>query len=85
MKQYEVKINTHVIINAEDFEDARQKFKEKFPLPITPYSFQEIENSYIGEMKEVIGVCEISELAIFYDDDYESDGEGVTVLKRELL
>lgn len=81
MKKFEVKVMCHIHIDAESFEAARQKFKESHPLPIVPESFQDCES---GEIKEVVGICEISEIAIFEDDEYTDDGEGVTVLKREM-
>jgi len=79
MKQILVTFETCVDIHAESFDEARKKFAESHNM-VTPVSFYDTETH---ELKKVIGVCEISEQAIFEDDDFKSDNEGVMWLTRE--
>jgi hypothetical protein len=80
MKQFEVEFKSHDIIEVENFEEARKKFTEKHSIPDQATCFYDCETS---EKKEVIGYCEMSELPIFEDDDYQYDKEGVMWLTRE--
>jgi hypothetical protein len=74
MKTFEVHFTSHDIIEAESFDDAREKFKEKHSIPDAPTVFYDCETS---ERKDIIGFCEISELPIFDGEDYKYDNEGV--------
>ena len=79
MKRFEVVYRMHTTIEAESFAEARKKFAEQYPIPAEPMIFADLDS---GDEKEVIGFCEDSEFAIFEDDDYSSDFEGVMWLNN---
>jgi hypothetical protein len=74
MSRFEIQFKGRVYVQASNFDDAKFKFLEKYPDPLTIFSFTEMD-SY--NEKEVIGRCEDSGLPIFEDDDYSSDENGV--------
>lgn len=80
MAQFEIEFKSHDIIEAKDFEESRKLFSEKHFIPDQATCFYNCETQ---ESKEVIGYCEMSELPIFEDDEYNHDGEGTMWLKRE--
>lgn len=69
---FEVGYKTHVTIEAENVDEARKIFAEKYPIPAQPEYFY---CSKTDEHHEVIGICEIQEIAIFETDKYAVDNE----------
>lgn len=76
MKSFEVGFKGFEVIEAENLEDARRIFAEKHN-KTTPYTIQpEYFNDLDGEENtDVIGMCEITGLAIFETDKYAVDNE----------
>ena len=78
MKTFEVHYKSHDVIVAKDIDEARRLFAEKHNT-VTPETFYDCDT---GESFDVIGVCEVSEEAIFEGEEFFADEEGVMVLAK---
>lgn len=80
--KFAVEYRTFTLIEGDSFEEARDRFQERFPdFTAVPESFTKLRmlGQQSGERlgsKKVVGICEISGKAIFADESYESDDHG---------
>ena len=78
MAQFEVEVKSFITVEADSLREANEYMAREFGSLETVNFFK--VNGSINH--EVIGHCEVSGLAIFEDDEYCYDSEGIMWLKE---